>query len=139
MWADVVPILLFISAYLLVFLLRIARFGWLAAAGLFLLFQTVDALVQQTVPTDFINGSIAYVPAVAVVLLIAAHMRATARSGHSMVAWAGGLLLVSVTLRSLDLAVCAALPSGTHFLWHLLNALALYLLIRGAGVAIASR
>jgi hypothetical protein len=28
------------------------------------------------------------------------------------------------------MAVCDALPLGTHFLWHSLNGLALYLLLR---------
>ena len=34
-------------------------------------------------------------------------------------------------LRSIDNAVCDAFPIGTHFLWHLLAALVLYLFGRG--------
>ena len=34
--------------------------------------------------------------------------------------WIGaGILLASLTARSLDMALCAALPFGTHFGWHL--------------------
>jgi hypothetical protein len=33
-------------------------------------------------------------------------------------------------MRSLDMPLCAGWPVGTHFLWHLLNALLLYLLVR---------
>jgi hypothetical protein len=36
-----------------------------------------------------------------------------------------GLLGVSITLRSLDETLCNSLPLGTHFLWHLLNAVML--------------
>jgi hypothetical protein len=35
------------------------------------------------------------------------------------------ILSVSITARSLDLALCARLPMGTHFLWHVLNAIML--------------
>ncbi len=33
-----------------------------------------------------------------------------------------GLLIVSLTFRTLDGPLCDSLPVGTHFLWHLLNA-----------------
>ena len=39
------------------------------------------------------------------------------------------VLLASLTLRTLDLPLCAEWQSGTHFLWHTLNALALLLVI----------
>jgi hypothetical protein len=39
---------------------------------------------------------------------------------------------VSLVFRSIDMAVCDAMPLGTHFLWHSLNGLALYLLLRAA-------
>jgi len=35
------------------------------------------------------------------------------------------LLSLSITLRALDEPVCGFLPVGTHFLWHLLNAILL--------------
>ena len=38
---------------------------------------------------------------------------------------AAALLCVSLTFRSIDGPLCGALPIGTHFLWHLLNALLL--------------
>jgi hypothetical protein len=53
------------------------------------------------------------------------------RAGRLMFA-AAGTLVVSLTFRSIDMDVCDALPLGTHFLWHSLNGLALYLLLRAA-------
>lgn len=38
--------------------------------------------------------------------------------------------LVAITARSLDLQVCPTFYIGTHFLWHILNALAIYLAVR---------
>ena len=39
------------------------------------------------------------------------------------------VIAASLTLRSLDYAVCPMLPIGTHFLWHTLNGWMLYLLV----------
>jgi hypothetical protein len=44
---------------------------------------------------------------------------------------------VSVTFRSIDMAVCGdtlfeGRKLGTHFVWHLLNALTLFLLLRAS-------
>jgi hypothetical protein len=51
--------------------------------------------------------------------------------------WAAVVFAVSVTLRSLDLALCDVYAIegrkiGTHFAWHLLNGLALFLLLRAS-------
>jgi hypothetical protein len=45
---------------------------------------------------------------------------------------AGATLAVSLFFRSIDNAICESVPLGTHFLWHLLNGLVLYLLLRAA-------
>lgn len=139
MWADIVPILLFIAVYLLVFLRRIAGLGWPAAAGLFLLFQGVNVLVQASFPPDLFNGSIFYVPTVVMLLLMTAFLKGTRRPEWRLFVAASGLLLLSIGMRSIDIAVCEYLPLGTHFLWHLLNALVLYLLVQGVGGVKATR
>ncbi len=36
-----------------------------------------------------------------------------------------GVLVVSLTFRTLDDPLCDAIPMGTHFLWHILNGLML--------------
>ena len=51
--------------------------------------------------------------------------------------WAAAILAVSITLRSLDFALCDRVlmqgrKVGTHFAWHLLNGLALFLLLRAS-------
>jgi hypothetical protein len=51
--------------------------------------------------------------------------------------WAALIFAISVTFRSLDLALCDAYQIqgrkiGTHFAWHLLNGLALFLLLRAS-------
>lgn len=41
--------------------------------------------------------------------------------------WACGLLALSLAARTFDLRWCEWNPRGTHFLWHLLNGVVLYL------------
>ena len=45
---------------------------------------------------------------------------------------AGLVFALSLTLRSLDGALCQQVPLGLHWAWHLLNATVLYLLLRVA-------
>lgn len=40
---------------------------------------------------------------------------------------ASALFGVSIVFRTVDLTICAEFPMGTHFLWHGLNALVIYL------------
>ncbi len=45
---------------------------------------------------------------------------------------AGIVFVVSVTFRSIDMAVCAALPIGVHYMWHVLNAVVLFYVLESA-------
>ena len=51
--------------------------------------------------------------------------------------WAAAIFAVSITLRSLDVTLCDQVviegrKVGTHFAWHILNALTLFLLLRAS-------
>jgi len=45
---------------------------------------------------------------------------------------AAAIFAVSLSFRTVDRMLCGAFPLGTHFVWHLLNAVVLYLLLRTA-------
>ncbi|WP_043539848.1 ceramidase domain-containing protein [Salinarimonas rosea] len=45
---------------------------------------------------------------------------------------AAATFALSLVFRSIDVAVCGWLPLGTHFLWHGLNAVVLFLCVRAA-------
>ncbi|MFC6747859.1 hypothetical protein ACFQFG_27390 [Methylobacterium persicinum] len=84
------------------------------------------------------NGSLDYLPAFVALLGVAAVLagrrtgpdRKTARH----LALVALLFLMSLAFRTLDRAACAVIPIGTHWLWHVLNAVVL-----GALVLIALR
>jgi hypothetical protein len=41
------------------------------------------------------------------------------------------MFIISLTIRTFDMAVCSALPIGVHYMWHLLNAIVMYLVFKG--------
>ena len=80
-------------------------------------------------PPDALNGSHAYLPALAATLIVGALTRGPA--GRLVLA-AGLTLALSLVFRTIDNAVCPWFPLGTHFMWHILNATVLYLLLYAA-------
>ena len=87
--------------------------------------------------TECLNGSIGYLPALLAMFIVGALLRERGHRAAPYILWAAVIFTVSVGLRSLDMALCGTLTFdgrkiGTHFAWHLLNALALFLLFKGA-------
>lgn len=132
MLADVLPIQAFILGYLGVATVRLFRAPWwaggIAVAAFVPLSRAGTGLIEATLgPLD---GSAAYAP---VPLLIAAYALALVRRDPTAARGLGigaGLLAVSLVFRTLDAAVCPGWPLGAHFLWHLLNAVMLWWMIR---------
>jgi len=131
MLADVLPITLFIYAYLGFALRRYLRLGWLATGAVLLPFLPLSA-GMEALARPLLGGSASYLPALLAMLFVAL---LTHRIGHPVAPWlfaAAGIFAVSLTLRTLDAPLCAVLPAGTHFLWHLLNAATLATLLSAA-------
>jgi hypothetical protein len=63
---------------------------------------------------------------------IGAFLAAQRHKAATYVLSAGAVFLVSLTLRTLDQPYCGIIPIGTHWLWHLLNAATLFILLLGA-------
>lgn len=135
--ADVVPIQLFAFGY---FAFALHRFlglsGAMTAAGtlaFFALALGLSAVGRAVLPAGM-AGSAGYAAFLLGLISMALAMsRVPAlREPCRLLALAAGLFAVSLTMRSIDGALCDGLPLGTHWLWHLLNASLLYLLLRAA-------
>lgn len=84
-----------------------------------------------------LNGSLFYLPALAALIVVGLLLEEKRHRAAPYVLWAAAILAVSVTLRTLDMALCdkvvvAGRKIGTHFAWHVLNGLALFLLLRAS-------
>lgn len=127
-WADVIPITLFILIYSFLALRIFAHASVVASvlwAGLVLILTAgLPALTG-------VRGT-TYVPALIGIFALVTFLQASNKSSSTATALlaAGGLFALSLGFRTLDLPLCEFVPVGTHFLWHILNAVMLFILIR---------
>ena len=120
MIADVTPIALFILAYIYAanrdfwrWSIRISSLG----VVLFLPYAAAMTFLFDALP--FFDISAPYWP-VALLILIYAVIVPDREVARGLVLGAG-LLILSLTARSLDLMLCPKIPLGTHWIWHCLN------------------
>ena len=130
MISDVLPILLYQVLFIIFYCRYRIRLSWsriiALLAAFVILMQSMMAL-----PRGWLNGTLEYAPALVFVTGLGLwHLKNAARERWILLA-AAGVFVVSMTFRAIDMAVCDHLPLGTHFLWHCLNAVVLYLTARG--------
>ena len=129
MIADVLPILTFQIAFIVLYAHRSIGLHckWsIPLLGLF--FLLVWGSMQ--LPREWLNGSLEYAPALIFVTAFGLwHLKNAVREKWGLLA-AAGVFVISMTFRSIDMHFCADLEIGTHFLWHCLNAIVLYLTAR---------
>ena len=136
--ADTLPIQLFILGYFALAMVRFLRLAWLAALAATTAFFFVSLLVEAAA-RPLIGGSAGYLPGLIAILTVAALARQQTPESARWLAWAGVTFAVSLTLRTLDQPLCPGLTVGTHFVWHILNAVTLAILVLAAARARAAR
>jgi hypothetical protein len=126
-WArllDVVPIVLFQLCYLWLYARWLMRLGIAATLGLFIIYYAATQLAQQF--PHLLNDSLTYAPALIFLVSLGLYHFQRGKRGRSLLLAAAGVFTVSLFFRTIDRAICPSLPIGTHFLWHLLNGIVLY-------------
>lgn len=121
--ADTAPILLFILTYIFamnrdVWQLRPLYAG--IGAALFVPYAALTIPVFQLIPG--LGGSAAYAPVPLLILIYAILLSKRRPDTARGLATGAVILIVSITFRALDAPICMQFPTGTHFLWHILNA-----------------
>ncbi len=124
--ADVAPI----GAFILIYIFAVNRDVWgmrtvwaVGATALFVPYAALTVPLFQYLPV--LGVSAGYVPVPVLILIYAALLWRRAPRLARGFALGAVILLVSLTARSVDDALCTQLPLGTHFLWHILNAVML--------------
>lgn len=130
---DVIPIAIFIYSYFLLGLRRFFQLSARAAIVLTLFFAIASYAVGNAVKG--LNGSGEYLPAFIALVVFSLLLwwrpsdAPALRTARSLAA-AAILFSVSLAFRAVDRAICDAVPLGSHFMWHMLNAAVLGLLLR---------
>lgn len=127
--ADVIPIAIFIHVYLYFALHRFLNLPWWAALGIVIAFFAATLFVGQAV-APLVGSSAGYVPALLAIFVVGSLFFQRNQRLGLQVLLTGLVFLASLTFRTIDEPLCSHLAFGTHFLWHILNGLVLFLLIR---------
>ncbi|WP_249693307.1 ceramidase domain-containing protein [Stappia sp. WLB 29] len=127
--ADVVPIAVFIYSYFLLAMRRILQLGWGWSIGATLAFLAASYGVAPML-SGILGSSAGYVPAALAIFGVAAVAARRCPPASAPLALTGAVFVISLAFRTSDIPFCPSFPLGTHFVWHCLNALVLYLLIR---------
>ena len=124
--ADTTPI----AIYVLLYIFAANRDYWglkwpwaLGATALFFPFAAITIPLFERVPV--LGVSAGYLPVPSMIAAYAIALRKRLPEVARGLAIGAAILMVSLTFRSLDIRVCEGVPIGTHFLWHILNAIML--------------
>ena len=127
-WLDVLPILLFQLAFIWTYARGAMRWQALPAGAMVVAFLGV-ALYARQFP-HLLNGSLTYAPAIAAILALGVHQWLSNEERPPLLLVAAGVFTLSVVLRTIDATACEHFAVGTHFFWHLLNGVVVYLSVR---------
>lgn len=148
--ADTIPIAIFMVGYFAFLLRRFLGLHWVFVIGGIAAFYaaiwyagTIQCRYDTLLPITSragarcLNGSVSYMPAIVALLAAALLLAILRHPAWRLIGLAGLVFLASLTLRTLDLELCNSIRMGdvvigTHFLWHVMNAVTLYLLLRAA-------
>jgi hypothetical protein len=130
-WArllDVIPILIFQLVFLWLYARQVINLNR-ALSGLLLIVFFATAIFGREFP-EVLNGSLIYAPALLTVLALGIYHLTVVAIGRFDLLVAAAVFSVSLLFRTLDGPFCTAIPIGTHFMWHILNGVVVYLAAR---------
>lgn len=125
-WLDSLSILLYCAVSVYSFLRHATGVGCMTAAGAGVAFALASFGASRLAPPGTLNGSLAYLPNLLTLLAVTAYLGMHGAKAFRGFALASMIFAIALMLRTEDLAWCSALPIGTHFLWHLLAGLLLW-------------
>jgi hypothetical protein len=130
MIGDVVPIMAFTFAYLWIAQRRFLGLSAAWAGVNLALFAVMGWRLNFVTGMLRFNGSVAYFPCLAALVVIGLVLRRRGHVAATPVLTAALLFAASLFWRSVDLLLCDWFPVGTHFMWHLINGIVLYVLVK---------
>ena len=137
-WAealDRIPILMFQLVFLWLYIRGIMGLGRHLAAAIIAGFILIGFLATLLPP--ILNSSLIYAPAFLVLVALGIYHYQRCKHERLILIAAAGVFLFALVFRSIDLIVGPYFPIGTHFLWHILNGLNVYLAMRSLIINLA--
>jgi len=130
-WFDAAAVAAFVIAYWQVFLVRVSGMGWIGLAGAWVLTGAWLALFYLALPDLFLGSTLVYAPLLGLLLVaVAMSARINRRLARDLLL-ASVLFVLAMVVRAADQLLCEWVIVGTHWLWHLLIAGLLFVLVDG--------
>ena len=128
-WAailDVAAILIFILTYIFVANRRfLALSKMVSVIGVILFFPYQLLLVSILSNIQFFGSSVQYIPVAILIFIYSGLLRKSEPNLSRGLFIGAAILCLSIISRTVDEPLCSILSVGTHFVWHILNAIML--------------
>jgi len=119
--ADVLPIALYLIAYIGIGTRQLLGLSWKRVAVVYGAFAALSGLFILVVPPTAVGGSQGYFGAALTVFGFAFALRRRHPGASHLLGVSALLFGAALVFRSVDETLCESLPHGTHWAWHLLN------------------
>ncbi len=126
---DVIPILIFMNLFIFSACIRLLGWRFTQTLALWLVFMVINFISEFFVHRDLLNGTIMYVPGYFIFCFLVIMLWWKKSPATHMMLLALLLWSFSLILRTLDMMMCPIIPFGTHFIWHICNAMMMALLL----------
>lgn len=126
MWLDIIPIALFQIACL--WLVGTHLLNWRRVPTAIFIVAVVGISFLSLPLRPILNGSLFYLPALVALLIVGITLGRSSHKERLNILIAAFVFSLALVARTVDRS--SPWPLGTHFLWHLLNGLVIYLTLR---------
>lgn len=127
---DIIPISLLILTSLALFLTKVIKMPIWGIALTLIGFLGINFLSLHLFDKEPLRSSSGYFPAILMLGLMGIYTYWKKIPIYKELILALITFLLSITFRSLDHLLCEPMIIGTHFMWHILNGLLVYLVVR---------
>jgi hypothetical protein len=131
MWADIIPIGVFVLTYLWLFLRHEAKVSPLASIMLFVSFFLLSFVCSKLADGQAANGGEAYFGTWITLFGISCYYGGRGDPRKFLVVGSAALTFsLSLFFRTVDMRLCDQWSMGTHLLWHVFNGVVLFLVTK---------
>ena len=131
MFADIIPIVIFILISFYIITRSVLGFSPRKTILFYTLFILINYASIRIFGRHALNGSIQYIPTLLTLAALTIISFKTAKDSAKCFFIAVCAITTSVYFRSIDMDICQEIPLGSHYMWHLLNGLGLYFVVKG--------
>ena len=127
---DVVPIFIFQVFILHEILKTVFQYNFKTRFALMSIFILVTLVLSSKNYLNLLNGSLGYMPSIAFLIFLSQQSWQKKIATQKYFLSTTIIFLISLCFRSFDMQLCTVNPYGLHMVWHVLNSIVLYLLVK---------